>query len=109
MMHGFNSVSGMWSDSQVKGRGGRGGGEGTNEEGIETEEEEGHGAEGDGSAGERVWGWHSSTFTLVYGLLGNGGAPAVRRERRVEETDGKEGPVWLLSASHVSKPVLKNE
>lgn len=72
VMHGFNSVSGMWSDSQVKGRGGRGGGEGTNEEGIETEEEEGHGAEGDGSAGERVWGWHSSTFTLVYGLLGNG-------------------------------------
>lgn len=32
-----------------------------------------------------------------------------RKERRVEETDGKEGLVWLLSASHVSKPVLKNE
>lgn len=56
VMHDFNSVSGMWSDSQLKGRGGQERGEGTNEEGIETEEEEGQGAWGDSSAGERVWG-----------------------------------------------------
>lgn len=65
---------------------------------------------GDGSAGERVWGWHSSALGLVYGFWEMVSAKSKeRKERRVEETDGKEGPVWLLSASHVSKPVLKNE
>lgn len=36
-MHDFNSVSGMWSEIQLKGREGRSGGEGTNVEGIKRE------------------------------------------------------------------------
>lgn len=50
---------------------------------------------------------HSLLFTGFWEMVSGSGEE--RRERRVEETDGKEGPVWLLSASHVSKPVLKNE
>lgn len=57
---------------------------------------------------------HSSTLPLVRGFLD--GARASREGRKKvegggEERDGGkgEGPLWLLSASHVSKPVLKNE
>lgn len=103
MMHDFNSVSGMWSDIQLKGRAGRRGGEGTNVEGIEREREK---EEGRG---------HSSTLSLVGG--GGGGFGQGEGQQRGkekvegggEERDGGEGLVWLLSASHVSKPVLKNE
>lgn len=50
---------------------------------------------------------HSGLFTGFWEMVS--ASSERRKERRAEETDGKEGPVWLLSASHVSKPVLKNE
>ena len=106
MMHYFNSVSGMWSDSQLKGRGGERNKCGRNR--------------------DRRRGGTQCKVTAVLAKELGGGIPAhlvlftgfgemvkasgeERNERRVETTDGKEGPVWLLSASHVSKPVLKNE
>lgn len=57
---------------------------------------------------------HSSTLSLVGGGGGFGqGEGQQRGKEKVEgggeERDGGEGLVWLLSASHVSKPVLKNE
>lgn len=39
---------------------------------------------GDGSAGEQVWGWHSSALGLVYGVFGNG----ERQEKEKERTEG---------------------
>lgn len=64
---------------------------------------------GDGSAGEFGGGIppHWVLFTGFWEMVS--AKSKERKERRVEETDGKEGLVWLLSASHVSKPVLKNE
>lgn len=70
VMHGFNSVSGMWSDSQLKGRGGQK--RGKEQMKKETEEEEAHRAWSDGRVGNRVSGWQFSTFGPVYGLFGIG-------------------------------------
>lgn len=54
------------------------------------------------------WGLHSSTFPLVWGFwMGSGEGRKV--EGGGEGWSAGEGPEWLLSASHVSKPVLKNE
>lgn len=65
-----------------------------------------------------------SVRKLGWGVLGGGGCIpphsllsgvfgwAAEREggwRRGEGWSAGEGPEWLLSASHVSKPVLKNE
>lgn len=62
-------------------------------------------------AGKRLG--HSSTLSLVCGYFGwgegQGRSGKEKMEDAGEERDGGEGPVWLLSASHVSKPVLKNE
>lgn len=73
MMHDFNSVSGMWSDIQLKGRAGRRGGEGTNVEGIEREKEERSVRREEGRG-------HSSTLSLVEGGLDR--ARASREERK---------------------------
>lgn len=55
-----------------------------------------------------VGGLHSSTFPLVRGFwMGSGEGRKV--EGGGEGWSAGEGPEWLLSASHVSKPVLKNE
>lgn len=108
MMHDFNSVSGMWSEMQLKGRGGRRGGEGTNVEGIKRErEEEGAGGKTGGEWGRFAF-LHTARCPRVFGW--------VRASSEGKEVEGGgegwskgEGPVWLLSASHVSKLVLKNE
>lgn len=115
MMHDFNSVSGMWSEIQLKERGGRRGGEGTNVEGIKGEKK--------GEEGEECGEWdregvafvHTPAFPRVLFIFFFWTCEGQRRGnegggwRRGEGWSEGEGPVWLLSASHVSKPVLKNE
>ena len=89
MMHDFNSVSGMWSEIQLKGRGGRRGGEGTNVDGIKRE----RGEEG-GRRGERGGGGCIPPLSpLVRGFLDRARASGEGRERwRVEERRrGMEG------------------
>ena len=109
MMHDFNSVSGMWSEIQLKGRGGWRGGEGTNVEGIKEEKRGGRRGAWMEEGGGRL---HSSTLPPVRGFFGrarDGGERGRKVEGGGEGWSAGEGPVWLLSASHVSKPVLKNE
>lgn len=88
-MHDFNSVSGMWSEIQLKGRGGRRGGEGTNVEGIKREREE-----------EGVWGDRRSGGGRIppHSLLSEGfcmGEGQQEEGREVEgggeERDGAKG------------------
>lgn len=81
MMHDFNSVSGMWSDIQLKGRAGQRGGEGTNVEGIEREKEERSVRREEGRG-------HSSTLSLVEG--GGGGLDRARASRE----ERKKGGGW---------------
>ncbi len=57
---------------------------------------------------------HSFTLPSVRGVFGWGEGQQRGKEkgagwRRAEGWREGEGPAWLLSASHVSKPVLKNE
>lgn len=110
MMHDFNSVSGMWSEIQLKVRGRWRGGKATNVEGIEEEKRGGRRGVWEVECGGRL---HSSTLPLVRRFSGRARDGREGKEgggwRRGEGWSGGEGPVWLLSASHVSKPVLKNE
>ena len=112
-MHDFNSVSGMWSEMWLKGRGGWRGGEGPNVEGIKTKRGEEGGRrgvrEGRGGGGGGCIPPHSLSYEGFQMDEGQQRGKEGGRWRRGEGWSGGEGPEWLLSASHVSKPVLKNE
>lgn len=109
MMHDFNSVSGTWSHTQLKGRGGQRGDK--CKEWRERREKE----ERSDEEGRRFGGGGALLLApaLAVGFLDGTRAGRERRRRKGkgggEQSDGGEGPAWLLSASHVSKPVLKNE
>lgn len=112
-MHDFNSVSGMWSEIWLKGSGGQRAGEGTNVGGIKTErEEEGRRRRVRGNWDGVCWGV-GVAFLHIPSCLGFLDGQRRGKEgggwRRGEGWSAGEGPEWLLSASHVSKPVLKNE
>lgn len=79
MMHDFNSVSGMWSEIQLKGRRGRRGGEGTNVEEIKRERAE-----------EEVWGDRRSGGGCIppHSLLSEGFCMGEGQRR------GKGGGEW---------------
>lgn len=106
VMHDFNSVSGMWSEMWLKGKGGRRGGEGTNIVGNKDRKRGGRSV-------RRKEEEEGVAFLHILSRTDSGWTRASGEGRKVEgggeERDGGEGPEWLLSASHVSKPVLKNE
>lgn len=82
MMHDFNSVSGMWSDIQLKGRAGRRGGEGTNRRNRERER-------------KKRGGGIPPRSPLLGGGLDRARASREERKRwRVEERRGMEGRGW---------------
>lgn len=92
-MHDFNSVSGMWSEIQLKGRGGRRGGEGTNVEGIKRErgEEEGRRGEKRGGGGGEVTFLHSPPCPRVFGRGEGQWRGKEKVEGGGEERDGGKG------------------
>lgn len=93
--------------------GGEGGREGVRDEEGVMRRDPGPGSRGAGRGGEG-WGgsflptrrWAFSDGTQGKGGVGGRGG---RGKGAGEESDGGAEPAWLLSASHVSKPVLKNE
>lgn len=102
MMHDFNSVSGMWSEIQLKGRGG----ERDTCRRIKGRKRGGRTVGRSGGGCIPPHSLLSEGFWTGEGRQGGKGSGGWRRGERWSEG---EGPVWLLSASHVSKPVLKNE
>lgn len=85
MMHDFNSVSGMWSDIQLKGRAGRRGGEGTNRRNRERERK------------KRGGGIPPRSPLLGGGGFGQGEGQQRGKEKVEgggEERDGGEGRGW---------------